>query len=227
MVGVEVGEDDGIERRHSEAPQAPVDERRIRTGVHEHRAVGPAAQHHGVPLTDVAHDDPPALRWPGHRSGGNEGGGRQQRDADGEHRVTGDKRTRARPVRTTTTVMRASRSAPAAPSGHGSEAPGTSANRLATCAMRVVGTTPTHATSSAARARGPTPAPPPPRPPWRWAPVERRGSSPGSPPRSPSPAGRRPVAPSWPELRPGWPEPAPRARAAREGERRSPHPRDG
>ncbi len=84
-------------------------------------------------------------------------------------------------MRTTTIVMTASRSAPGGPSGHGSDAPGTSANLLATCAMTVVGTTPTQAASSAARADGPTPVPPPPRPPWRSARGERRGSSRGSP----------------------------------------------
>ena len=62
MVGVEVGEHDGVEGGDAEVAQAAVDQRRVGTGVDEHGAVRAAAQDDGVALPDVADHDPPPLR---------------------------------------------------------------------------------------------------------------------------------------------------------------------
>ena len=65
MVGVEVGEDDGVEGRDAEPGQAAVDERRVGPGIDEDGPARTAAQDDGIPLPDVAHDDPPPGRRPG------------------------------------------------------------------------------------------------------------------------------------------------------------------
>ena len=54
VVGVEVGEDDGVEGRDPQAAQAAVDQRRVGAGVDEDRPVRAAAQDDGVTLADVA-----------------------------------------------------------------------------------------------------------------------------------------------------------------------------
>ena len=90
VVGVEVGEDDGVERGDAEVAQAAVDQGRVGAGVDEDGSVRAAAQHDGVALADVADDDPPAVGRPGHRAGRDERGGEDQRGAEGEHRVGRD-----------------------------------------------------------------------------------------------------------------------------------------
>ena len=85
MVGVEVGEHDGVEGVDPEVAQAAVDQGRVGAGVDEDRPVRPAAQHDGVALADVADDDPPAVGRPGDRAGRDERGGEDQRGADGQH----------------------------------------------------------------------------------------------------------------------------------------------
>ena len=54
MVGVEVGEDHGVEGVDAELAQAAVDQRRVGAGVDEDGTVRTAAQHDGVALADVA-----------------------------------------------------------------------------------------------------------------------------------------------------------------------------
>ena len=48
---------------------------------------GPLRSDDGVPLAHVAHDDAPPLRGPGHGSGGNERGGREEDGCEEEHGV--------------------------------------------------------------------------------------------------------------------------------------------
>ncbi len=62
VVGVEVRQDDEIQRRHVPAAEAAVDAARLRAGVDEDGSFGSAAQQHRVALTDVALHDAPVLR---------------------------------------------------------------------------------------------------------------------------------------------------------------------
>ena len=72
VVGVEVGEDDGVEGVDPEPVEAAVDDPRVGTGVDEDGPARPAAQDDGVALADVADDDPPAGRRPRDDPGGDE-----------------------------------------------------------------------------------------------------------------------------------------------------------
>ena len=90
VVGVEVGEHDGVEGGDAEVGQAAVDQWRVGAGVDEDRAVRAAAQHDGVALADVADDDPPAVGRPGERAGRHERCRDDERGAEGEHRVGRD-----------------------------------------------------------------------------------------------------------------------------------------
>ena len=96
VVGVEVGEHDGVEGGDPEAGQAAVDQRRVGAGVDEDRPVRAAAQHDGVALADVADDDAPPVGRPGEHAG------RDQRCRDDEQprrgRAPGGPRPR-RPAR--------------------------------------------------------------------------------------------------------------------------------
>ena len=62
VVGVEVREDDEIQRRDVPATETAVDAGRVRAGVDQHGSFGSAAQQHRVALADVALDHAPVLR---------------------------------------------------------------------------------------------------------------------------------------------------------------------